>query len=109
MGDGGSGGRWLYLIYSELVLEVWFGPLGIHVLVHDVLHPLLLETVCDVIEGILVWQDGKSLCRSQCINSPVHLQCTHTQTHTTLAMSNSGFTVQLLYGKAKLKLLLQTT
>ena len=34
-------GGLVYLVYSELLLEVCFGPLGIHVLVHDVLHPLL--------------------------------------------------------------------
>ena len=46
----------LYLIYGELLLEVRVSASAAHVLLHDALYSLLLQTVCHIIERILIRQ-----------------------------------------------------
>lgn len=50
-----------YLIYGELLFQVWLSDLAAHVFVHNVFHPLLFQTIRHVIERVLVREGRKGL------------------------------------------------
>lgn len=57
----GRGGA--HLIGDELLLQVWVHTGAGSVLLDDAFHPLLLQAVCHIIEGVLVRE------RRQCLHS----------------------------------------
>lgn len=53
------------LVDSQPLLEIGVRPLVVHVSLDQLLHPLLLQTVGEVVEGVLVRKIGQRLYKTQ--------------------------------------------
>lgn len=60
-----SHGSPAHFIEQELLLQVEVGALAAQVLLHQPLHALLLQAVCHIVEGVLVWEGCQRLSRTR--------------------------------------------